>query len=77
MDDNSLGRSSRSNNLIPVTKLADYVAYPSVNQARWWIFKNYKDFSTECTLKVGKRILIDLDALLVWLMARGAESKEG
>ena len=69
------------NAVVPPRRLASVAetlrAYPRVlpNEAslRWQIFSNH-EFNCACVRRLGKRVLLDLDAFERWLDTQGAAS---
>jgi hypothetical protein len=51
---------------IPLTKWNQFYPDPSVSGLRWLVFSN-PEFNRRCTLRRGKRVLIDVEAYHRWL----------
>ena len=51
-------RSTDGEQLFPVTTV------------RGWIHADYERFRTECVVRLGQRVMVDLDALEAWLEGR-------
>jgi hypothetical protein len=59
--------------LIPLTRWNDYHPFPTVPALRWMRFNGDKTGFNRCTLKVGKRVLIDEAKFFNWLREFGQE----
>ena len=59
---------------IPLTKWNQYYPDPSVSGLRWLVFSN-PEFDRRCTLRRGKRVLIDANAYHQWLEEQNTDKE--
>ena len=59
---------------IPLTKWSQYYPDPSVSGLRWLVFSN-PEFDRRCTLRRGKRVLIDAEAYHQWLEEQNSDKE--
>lgn len=57
---------------IPLTKWNQYYPDPSVAGLRWLVFSN-PDFDRRCTVRRGRRVLIDAEEYHRWLLEQNAD----
>lgn len=65
-------KSSSIPRFIPLTKWNNYYPDPSVSGLRWLVFSN-PEFDRRCTLRRGKRVLIDAEAYHQWLQEQNPD----
>jgi hypothetical protein len=59
---------TQTKRLSPVKKMPEY--YPgavSESSIRWWIFNSKTNGFESCVRRLGRKILIDLDAFEAWI----------
>jgi len=54
-------------NLFTVKQLADAVPGFTVGGIRSWLFYDCDGFRSQCSVKIGAKVLLDLDRVNVWL----------
>ena len=59
--------------LIPLTRWNNYHPFPTTAALRWMRFNGEKNGFNSCTLKVGKRVLIDEAKFFKWMREYGQE----
>lgn len=65
--------NTQESRLIPLTRWNDYHPFPTIPALRWMRFNGHKNGFNRCTLKVGKRVLIDEAKFFDWLREFGQE----
>jgi len=53
--------------LLTVKQLADAVPGFAVGGIRQWLFYDTDNFRSKCVVKIGAKVLLDLDAVQQWL----------
>lgn len=54
-------------NLVTVKQLAATAPALTEGGLRDWLFYNLDDFRTRCAIKVGAKVMLDVDAVSEWL----------
>jgi len=56
-------------NLLTVKQLAEAVPGFTVGGIRSWLFYDTDAFRSECSVKIGAKVLLDMDAVNAWLQS--------
>ena len=62
---------------LSVRAFAVEYGYPTERTIRHWIFTNLDDFDRRCCRRVGRSILLDVEAVWAWIDAAGSTGPRG
>lgn len=71
MDNKSIKKPG-PRDLVQVTKWEERFSYPTLGQLRWLIFNKDSNGFSKCIVKIGRRILIDVDRYWEWVEDQNA-----